>query len=196
MTTSRPPNPNQPSTGLPGVTTYITGHDPSSGKAIVQSTRPGNWDTHLENTIGFNVIYSTSSYPASLAADQDLHTHDSLLATKQLGLVNPKGTVCRMVDFAPATEPLMHRTQSLDYGVVLEGRVEMVLDSGEVTVLERGDVAVQRATMHGWRNLSATEWARMLFFLQDCEELVVGGKSMKEDFGEAGVPEGLPPSGN
>ena len=51
----------------------------------------------------------------------------------KLGLVNPKGTVCRVVDFAPGYECMMHRTQSLDFGVVLEGKVEMLLDSGDTT---------------------------------------------------------------
>lgn len=45
----------------------------------------------------------------------------------------------------------MHRTVSLDYGVVLEGEVELVLDSGETRVLKRGDVAIQRGTCHAWR---------------------------------------------
>ena len=46
----------------------------------------------------------------------------------------------------------MHRTMSLDYGVVLQGEVELLLDSGEVRLLAAGDVAVQRGTMHAWRN--------------------------------------------
>ena len=184
MTTSRPPNSGQTSPDLPGVTTYITGHD-ASGKAIVQSTREGSWDSLLENTLGFNVIYTTSEFPASLQDDKDIRTHEELIASKKLGLVNPNGTVCRMVEFAPETGPFMHRTRSLDYGVVLEGTAEMVLDSGEVKTLRRGDIAVQRATMHGWKNPSKTEWLRMLFFLQDCKELVVAGKSMKQDLGAA-----------
>ncbi len=57
-----------------------------------------------------------------------------------------------------ATSP-MHRTVSLDYGVVLEGEVELVLDSGEVRLLKRGHVAVQRGTNHAWRNASKSEWA-------------------------------------
>jgi len=88
----------------------------------------------------------------------------------------------------------MHRTQSLDYGIVLEGVVESRLDSGQVTRMERGDVMVQRGTMHSWRNPSDTEWARMIFCLQDCQPLVLGGKTLKEDLGSAeGV---VPPSGN
>ncbi|KAJ5772721.1 hypothetical protein N7520_003250 [Penicillium odoratum] len=58
----------------------------------------------------------------------------------------------------------MHQTQSLHYGIVLEGTIEMVMDDGQVTSMRRGEVAVQRATMHGWKNPSKTEWARMVIF--------------------------------
>ena len=88
----------------------------------------------------------------------------------------------RYVDFAPGYECMMHRTQSLDYGIVLEGSIVSVLDSGEETTMHRGDVMVQRATMHAWRNPSETEWARMIFCLQDCKPLHVGGIHMAEEY--------------
>jgi len=47
----------------------------------------------------------------------------------------------------------MHRTVSLDYGIVLEGDVELVLDSGEKRAMKQGDVAIQRGTNHAWRNM-------------------------------------------
>lgn len=87
----------------------------------------------------------------------------------------------------------MHRTQSLDYGVVLEGTVEMILDDDSRSVLRRGDVAVQRATIHAWRNPSETEWTRMLFILQDIQPLVINGKRFGEDL--AGTTH-IPASGN
>jgi quercetin dioxygenase-like cupin family protein len=192
-TDDRPPQPGQVS-NLPGLTTYITGHDPSTGKSIVQSTRPGNWTAYDDKLMGFNVAYTTSSFPASLASDADLAAHDNLMKSQTLGLVNPGGTVCRIVDSAPGYECIMHRTQSLDYGIVLEGTIEMILDSGERKLMRRGDVAVQRATMHAWKNVSETEWARMLFVLQDCAEVSVGGQVLKEDLGK-GI-EGLPSSEN
>jgi quercetin dioxygenase-like cupin family protein len=185
MANPRPPNEGQLSSDLPGVTHYITGHDSSTSKAIVQSTRPGSWVPFLKGANGFDVVYTTSEFPASLNDDKDLKAHDELMSSKKLGLVSPNGTVCRIVDFAPGAEPLMHRTQSLDYGVVLEGTMEMSLDSGEISLLHRGDVAVQRATMHGWWNSSKTDWARMLFVLQDCQPVVIDGKSLGEDLSHA-----------
>lgn len=70
----------------------------------------------------------------------------------------------------------------------------MLLDDGSKTVMNRGDIAVQRATMHAWRNPSKTEWARMVFVLQDVKPLVIGGKRFGEDLGRG--TEGLPSSGN
>ncbi len=78
----------------------------------------------------------------------------------------------------------MHRTQSLDYGIVLEGSIIMVLDDGEEHLLRRGDVAIQRATMHGWKNPSKTDWCRMAFVLMAAEAFDVNGKSMGEDLGK------------
>lgn len=75
----------------------------------------------------------------------------------------------------------MHRTVSLDYGIVLEGEVEAILDSGEKRTMKRGDSLVQRGTKHAWRNTSETEWARMIFVLLPSDKVVVGGKTLDED---------------
>ena len=140
-TSSRPPNESQINNGLPGLTTHLTGHDPSTGKAIVQESRAGDWNVYDDKLMAFNVIYTTSQFPANLNDDKDIKAHDSLVSQGKLGLVNSNGTVCRVVDFAPQYECIMHRTQSIDYGIVLEGSIEMVLDSGERKLMQRGDVA-------------------------------------------------------
>jgi uncharacterized cupin superfamily protein len=59
----------------------------------------------------------------------------------------------------------MHRTQTVDYGIVLDGEVVLVLEDSE-TVLRAGDVVVQRGTSHRWENRSATP-ARVAFILID-----------------------------
>ena len=70
----------------------------------------------------------------------------------------------------------MHRTESIDYGIVISGEIECLLDSGDKRVMRQGDVCVQRGTMHAWRNVSSTEWARICFVLISCEKVEVGGK--------------------
>jgi quercetin dioxygenase-like cupin family protein len=85
----------------------------------------------------------------------------------------------------------MHRTESLDYGVVLEGTVELSLDSGETRIMNRGDMCVQRATNHAWKNITENEqWARMMFVLVSSEKVLAGGKELGEELGD--MPEDVP----
>ncbi|KAL8715714.1 MAG: hypothetical protein Q9220_000381 [cf. Caloplaca sp. 1 TL-2023] len=179
-TNPQPPNSSQLSP-LPGVQTHITTHN-TDGLAVFHSSTPGAWAT-LNPSMAFNVVYTTSVCPPSVNNDIDITNHGNVMQSGKLGLVNPNGTVCRIVDFGPSTAdthstPVMHRTQSLDYGIVLEGEVECLLDSGEMRRMGRGDVAVQRGTMHAWRNRSGTEWARMVFVLTECEKVKVGEKEL------------------
>ena len=190
---SRPPHNGQLS-DLPGNSVLITGHDDSTGKAIVHSTRDVPFQPYDNDQMSMGVVYTTN-FPANLDKDSDINAHDNLLSGNKLGLVHPGGTVCRTVDFGPGYTCMMHRTQSLDYGIVVEGEIEMLLDSGETKKMGRGDVAVQRATMHAWKNVTPNDgWARMIFVLQDCQKPEIMGQKLGEDLG-VGV-EGLPASGH
>jgi hypothetical protein len=86
----------------------------------------------------------------------------------------PKDYLMKAVgDRAPArgvapTHPLMHRTRSLDYAVVLSGEIDMMLDDATVR-LKLGDVIVQQATNHAWVN-RGRETCRILFVLMDARE--------------------------
>jgi quercetin dioxygenase-like cupin family protein len=82
----------------------------------------------------------------------------------------------RFVDFSANAVSPMHRTQTVDYGVVVSGRVSLLLDDGSETLLEAGDIVVQRGTDHAWANRSDGV-SRMLFVLVDGafdEELKAG----------------------
>lgn len=94
----------------------------------------------------------------------------------------------RLVDMPPGATSPMHRTVSLDYGVVMEGSVELILDDGVSRVMERGDISVQRGTIHAWRNMSKTSWARMLYILQESKPIHLEGKQLGEDYGGLQVP--------
>jgi hypothetical protein len=78
----------------------------------------------------------------------------------------------------------MHRAMSIDYGIVIEGEFEITLDSGESRIMRPGDVSVQRATMHKWRNCSLDKSGRMVFILLDCKPLTIGGKVVEQDLGD------------
>ncbi|KAK6204172.1 hypothetical protein LQW54_008406 [Pestalotiopsis sp. IQ-011] len=173
-----------PVSNLPQLHQFYTGHN-DAGKAVVAEHDDFRWTRLADGDMGFSVVYTTSRSPPDLNGDADLAAHKKTTAPgRPMSLVNPGGSVLRCVDFAPGFQCDMHRTQSLDYGIVLEGAVEMVLDSGERHLMRRGDVAVQRATQHQWINTSETEWARMMFVLQDIQPLFVGGKEFGEDLGE------------
>lgn len=117
-------------------------------------------------------------------------------ANIKIGLVPPKnGNVFRIVDFVPINpevekgdinlmmkvvgdhapakglpprHPMMHRTRSLDYAIIMSGEIDMLLDEGEVH-LKAGDVVVQQATNHAWIN-RGKEICRIAFILIDSEE--------------------------
>ncbi|KAK6531846.1 hypothetical protein TWF694_003011 [Orbilia ellipsospora] len=186
-TDNRPPNPTQASP-LPGLTTHITTNSPHDGKAVIHSSKPAQW-THLFNsTMAFNLIY-TNTVPPNVNTLDDVEAHEHLVESGGPGLTVSGGTVCRIVDFGPSAEPVMHRTQSLDFGVVLEGAVELILDGGEGErrLCRRGDVVVQRGTNHAWKNVTPNDgWARMLFVLQASEKITAGEKSLEEDVEHAG----------
>jgi len=118
-----------------------------------------------------------------MGSDADIKTYEQYLQSPP-GIVIPGGSVLRIVDSPPGALSPMHRTVSLDYGIVLEGEIELILDSGEVRTMKRGDVAIQRGTMHAWRNTSSTEWGRMLYVLQESKPLSVAGKELGEDYGD------------
>jgi len=72
-------------------------------------------------------------------------------------------------------DPIMHRTETLDYAVILAGQMELILDSGQVEMLEAGDVVIQRGTNHAWKPVGAVP-VKVLFVLMDAEPARVAGK--------------------
>jgi mannose-6-phosphate isomerase-like protein (cupin superfamily) len=81
------------------------------------------------------------------------------------------GHLLRIIDIYPPQDggkrTVMHRTKTLDYVVVIEGEVVLVLDDSEV-ILKKSDVVIQRGTDHAWENRS-DKMARMAFFHIDAE---------------------------
>ncbi|KIW58763.1 hypothetical protein PV05_03261 [Exophiala xenobiotica] len=59
--------------------------------------------------------------------------------------------------------------------------------------MKRGDVAIQRATAHAWRNPSPDSWVRMLYVLQESKPITIGGKELDEDYGD--MPQDVKSSG-
>ncbi len=127
----------------PAVHRIVTGHN-SEGKAIIESDTkltPLNPYTNAPLTsdssepFAFAVVHRTSGFPAS-NTEPPVEYHG-----KKISLEDKVGTTCRIVDFPPSKmkdgakipEGFMHRTQSLDFGVVLKGRIMLELDDGVET---------------------------------------------------------------
>jgi len=70
---------------------------------------------------------------------------------REIGTTIPGGSVFRVVEYSPGVVPRNHRTDSIDYAVVISGEIEMEMD-GTVVQLKAGDVLVQRGTIHNWIN--------------------------------------------
>ncbi|TIA76304.1 hypothetical protein D6C83_00110 [Aureobasidium pullulans] len=173
---------------LPQYQRLITAHNDEGKAVFAKVDETGPWNGVMNDTVGFSLGYTTSTTPADMTDDKDIAQYKEHLVTPP-GLVNKQGSVLRFVDCPPGSTSPMHRTVSLDYGVVLIGEMELVLDSGETRVMKVGDVAVQRGTNHAWRNTSDTEWARMMYVLQPSLPISINGKPLDEDLGHmTGVP--------
>lgn len=171
---------------LPPVTQFITTHNETTGKSIMHSVEPAKWTSFNGQSDRFSVPFTTSQWPVDMTGEKDIRQHEEVTKSGDLGLVNPGGTVLRFVNLGPNDGPFMHRTVSLDYGVVTEGEAELELDSGEKRVMKRGDVVVQRGTKHSWRTASDTEWARILFILLSSDNIEVGGQKLGQELPDDG----------
>ena len=90
-----------------------------------------------------------------------------------------------MIDFGPNELSPMHRAVSIDYGVVLEGEFELILESGQKRIMRQGDVSIQRATAHQWKNITGAGNlpGRMMWFLVGINDLIINGTKLKTDMG-------------
>jgi quercetin dioxygenase-like cupin family protein len=144
----------------------VTGHD-ANGRAVVKiddvaknavSNRPG---------ATAYVIWTTDSFPVTNTGDADE-------AQRKVGTTLKNGTVFRVIEFAPGVAPRNHRTDSIDYAVVLSGEIDMEMDDSAVH-LKAGDVLVQRGTIHNWIN-RGTQPCVIAFVLVDARPVEVGGE--------------------
>jgi quercetin dioxygenase-like cupin family protein len=124
----------------------VTGHD-ATGKAVVTI------DELCKNVVSRRprhescVVWSTGEFPADNSGDEDG-------AARGIGSTDAGGTVFRIVRYEPGVAPRNHRTDSIDYAIVMSGEIDMELD-GTMVHLKAGDVLVQRGTIHNWINRGA-----------------------------------------
>ncbi|BFM49085.1 cupin domain-containing protein [Marinomonas sp. THO17] len=177
---------------LPEIHRVVTGHD-DNGKAIIIENGPLNTVQDIEAVPGtrFHEVWSTEQTPALiLSTEQDPTLGPIVLPPVKEGTrirfvdIPPdteeflshgkdkmKDAFSDIGDEGASTvkedspHPLMHRTESVDYGIVIEGEMTLIVDDGEA-LLKQGSVVIQRGTNHAWANRSG-KMCRMLFILID-----------------------------
>ena len=156
----------------PPVRRVVTGHD-ASGKAVVVDDRQFDPVGIPSGDARFTLIWTTATAPV----DNDDGTDGR---ERSVDLTLPGGSVLRIVDMLPGKRAPMHRTSSLDYGIVISGEVELVLDDGSATLVEAGGIIIQRGTIHSWYNPSRNVPARIAFVLLDATAATVGGVALPD----------------
>jgi quercetin dioxygenase-like cupin family protein len=147
----------------------ITGHD-ATGRAIVKI------DGIVENSFvgrpGATVhpVWATEGFPVDNDGQEDA-------GLRKTGTTLPNGTIFRVIEFAPGVAARNHRTDSIDYGIVLSGEIDMELDGSSVH-LKAGDVLVQRGTIHNWSN-RGTAPCVIAIVLIAAKSVEVGGKTLE-----------------
>ncbi len=123
----------------------VTAHD-SDGKAVVKSDELAT--NMISNRPGHQslVVWTTNATPADNSRDEDGANWD--VTTPPIA----NGSIFRIIEYSPGVESRMHRTDTIDYALVISGEIDMRLDSGEEVHLNAGDVLVQRGTYHDWIN--------------------------------------------
>jgi quercetin dioxygenase-like cupin family protein len=144
----------------------VTGHD-ASGRAVVKIDEISRNITSNRPGATACVVWTTESFPVTNMGEADA-------GLNQVGTTLKNGTVFRVIEFAPGVAPRNHRTDSIDYAVVLSGEIDMEMD-GSAVHLKAGDVLVQRGTIHNWVNRGAAPCV-MAFVLIDADPVEANGK--------------------
>lgn len=158
--------------GLPPIQRVVTGHD-TDGRAIFKSEDVTPTRMIPSGDASFLLLWTTQTVPADNNDETDGRLRDA-------GLTLNRGSVIRIVDMLPGKQSPMHRTNSIDYGIVMSGEIELELDDGRVTTVREGGVIVQRGTSHLWRNVTQKP-CRIAFILIEAPAYLHEGQPLPED---------------
>ena len=154
----------------------VTGHD-RNGKAIVASddqlravpaaARPG---------ISRVELWSADRMPIDNSEGAAAEAQKKGFVVRHNYVGSGQGHVCRVVEFAPGGTKFMHRTETLDYGIVLKGECDLELDDGKTIHMKQGDICVQRGTMHAWVPTGGA--CTIAFILIDADPVEMAGQKL------------------
>jgi len=165
--------------GLPPVQRVVTGHD-AQGRAVFVSEDVSPTTMVASGDAAFLLMWTTETVPADNNDQTDGRERDA-------GLTLNQGSVIRIVDMLPGKQSPMHRTNSIDYGIVIEGEIELELDDGAKRTVRQGGVIVQRGTNHLWRN-TTDKVCRIAFILIEAPAYLHNGAPLAEHKPEAVDP--------
>jgi mannose-6-phosphate isomerase-like protein (cupin superfamily) len=149
----------------------VTSHD-ASGRAVVRIDEVAKKLASSRAGATACVVWTTEGFPVDNTGEDDA-------GLRKTGTTLDNGTVFRILELAPGVSPRNHRTDSIDYAVVMSGEVDMELDDATVH-LEAGDVLVQRGTIHNWVN-RGSEPCVIAFVLIAAKPVTVGGKVLRAE---------------
>ena len=156
------------SQGVPPIRRVVTGHD-AGNVAKVLIDAPATNLKNPESGIRSTLMWITDQNPADIAIGEKAED----MGARIVGTAPPaNGTRFCVIDFPPGNHPHMHRTETVDYVIVIEGEIDMDMDDSTVK-LKAGDIMVQRGTNHAWANRSNAR-ARLAFVLVDAKPLGIG----------------------
>lgn len=150
----------------------VTGHT-ADGTAIFASDESFETVVIPTGDAAMATIWTTATVPADCNDETDGRLRDA-------GTTLKGGSVIRIVDMLPNASSPMHRTNSIDYGIVVSGQIELELDNKVFKTVEAGGIVIQRGTIHRWRNPSADEICRIVFVLTEAKPYEVNGKALAE----------------
>ncbi|HEY2134650.1 MAG TPA: cupin domain-containing protein [Xanthobacteraceae bacterium] len=152
----------------PPIRRIVTGHAATMVAKAIMDGPATNWKSGSPGTVS-TLIWSTDATPADIAVGEPVED----LGARLLGTAPPRnGTRFAVIDFPPGNSGRMHRTETLDYVIVMAGEIDMDMDDSTLR-LKAGDVMVQRGTNHAWIN-RGSERARVAFVLIDADPLGIG----------------------
>lgn len=155
----------------------VTGHN-EAGKATVaadeQIAGTGLAEDADRTSAAFFQLWATHEMPVDLGDDAAARQRAGSTTTI---VGSGSGSVLRIGVLAPGTRSPMHRTESLDYGICLDGECDMELDGGETVTVRAGDVVVQRGTNHLWHNRGSVP-CQFAWILLDALAAEVGGRRL------------------
>jgi len=154
---------------LGGIRRVVSGHSVEGVAKVIFEDVARNKRTGGNGTVS-TLIWSTTETPAHLEMGENIEDGGS----RVLGTAPPPGgSRFVIIDLPPHSEGHMHRTDTIDYAIVMHGSVEMKLDESSV-MMNAGDVIVQRGSNHAWNNHGSMP-ARIGFVLIDAQPLPIAG---------------------